>query len=57
MADRDFNAALNILKLALKEWANTVGRTELKVSGEIPLCLDVETHSSKGTRRKRKSIQ
>jgi putative transposase len=57
MADRDFNAALNILKLALKEWANTVGRTELKVSGEIPLCLDVETHSSKGTRRKRKFIQ
>jgi putative transposase len=38
IADRDENAALNILKLALKEWSNTVGRTEFKVSGEIPLC-------------------
>jgi len=40
VADRDENAALNILKLALKEWANTVGRTEFQVSGEIPLCLN-----------------
>lgn len=55
VADRDENAALNILKLALKEWANTVGRTELEVSGEIPLCLEVETPPSKGTRRKRKA--
>lgn len=55
IADRDENAALNILKLALKQWANTVGRTEFQVSGEIPLCLNVETHLSKGTRRKRKS--
>lgn len=46
---------LIILKLALKEWANTVGRTELEVSGEIPLCLEVETPPSKGTRRKRKA--
>ncbi len=38
VADRDENAALNILKSALKEWANTVGRTEFEVSGEIPLC-------------------
>ncbi len=55
VADRDENAALNILKLALKEWANTVGRTEFQVSGEIPLCLNLETYSSKGTPRKRKS--
>jgi putative transposase len=57
IADRDENAALNILKAALKQWANTVGRTEFEVSGEIPLCLNVETHSGKGTRRKRKSNQ
>jgi putative transposase len=37
-ADRDENAALNILKLALKELVNTVGHAEIKVSGEIPLC-------------------
>ena len=57
VADRDENAALNILKSALKEWANTVGRTEFEVSGEIPLCLNRETHSGKGTRRKRKPNQ
>ncbi|MCC5664064.1 transposase [Nostoc sp. CHAB 5784] len=55
VADRDENAALNILKLALKELVNTVGHTEINVSGEIPLCLNVETQSSKGTRRKRKA--
>jgi putative transposase len=54
VAARDENTAINILKSALKEWANTVGRTELEVSGEIPLCLDLETVSSKGTPRKRK---
>jgi putative transposase len=54
IADRDENAAINILKSALKEWANTVGRTELEVSGEIPLCLSLETETSKGTPRKRK---
>jgi putative transposase len=54
VADRDENAALNILKAALKEWANTVGRTEFEVSGEIPLCLNLETETNKGTRRKRK---
>ncbi|HBL12868.1 MAG TPA: transposase [Cyanobacteria bacterium UBA11162] len=54
MADRDENAAINILKSALKQWATTVGRTEREVSGEIPLCLKVETQVSKGTQRKRK---
>ena len=53
IADRDKNAALNILRLALKELATTAGRVESQVSGEIPLCLDMETSSSKGTRRKR----
>ena len=57
VADRDENAALNILKSALKEWANTVGRTEFQVSGEILLCLNVETQVSKRTQRKRKSNQ
>jgi putative transposase len=55
IADRDENAALNILKLALKELVNTVGRTELEVSGDIPLCFDAQTQPSKGTRRKRKT--
>jgi putative transposase len=54
-ADRDENAAINILQLALKQWATTVGRTECEVFGEIPLCLDVETQTNKGTQRKRKS--
>lgn len=43
IADRDENAALNILKEALKQLSTTVGRTECQVSGEIPLCLNVET--------------
>jgi len=54
IADRDENAAINILKSALKQWATTVGRTECEVSGEIPLCLNVETQASKGSQRKRK---
>jgi putative transposase len=54
VADRDENAAINILKSALKELSNTVGRTELNVSGEIPLCLNLETDKSKGTPRRRK---
>ena len=57
IADRDENAAINILKSALKQLSTTVGRTECQVSGEIPLCLNVETLSSKGTQRKRKSNQ
>ena len=57
VADRDENAAINILKSALKELATTVGRTECEVSGEIPLCLNVKTQTSKGTQRKRKSNQ
>ena len=57
VADRDENAAINILQSALKEWATTVGRTECEVSGEIPLCLNVETQTNKGTQRKRKSKQ
>ncbi len=57
VADRDENAAINILKSALKELSTTVGRTECEVSGEIPLCLNVETQTSKGTQRKRKSNQ
>ncbi|HAX76881.1 MAG TPA: transposase [Cyanobacteria bacterium UBA11372] len=55
IADRDENAAINILKSALKEWSTTVGRTECQVSREIPLCLVLETDKSKGTQRKRKS--
>ena len=54
VADRDENAAINILKSALKEWSTTVGRTECEVSGEIPLCLNLETDKSKRTQRKRK---
>jgi putative transposase len=54
IADRDENAAINILKEALKQWANTMGRIEFQVSGEIPLCLSLETKTSKGTQRKRK---
>ncbi|MDJ0716068.1 MAG: transposase [Prochloraceae cyanobacterium] len=43
VADRDENAAINILRSALKELSTTVGRTECEVSREIPLCLNVET--------------
>lgn len=54
-ADRDENAAINILKLALKQLSTTVGQTESNASRENPLCLEWETVPSKGTRRKRKS--
>ncbi|MCC3405283.1 MAG: transposase [Microcoleus sp. PH2017_10_PVI_O_A] len=54
IADRDENAAINILKFAFKQSATTVGRTECEVSGEIPLCLVLEAEKSKGTPRKRK---
>lgn len=57
MADRDENAAVNILKTALKQLATMVGRTECEVSGEILLCSDLETDLSKRTQRKRKANQ
>jgi putative transposase len=52
--DRDWNAAINILELALR----TVGHTgTLNASGEIDLCLGEETPPSKPTRGKRKPKQ
>ncbi len=54
VADRDENAAINILKSALKQWANTVGQTEINASGETGLCLGGETQPSKSTHGKRK---
>ena len=45
VADRDENAAKNILKSSLKQLSNTVGRTEINASGENDLCLDVETRA------------
>ncbi|XWK87211.1 MAG: transposase [Phormidium sp.] len=55
VADRDENAAINILKSALKQWANTVGQTGINASGENDPGLDEETQPSKSTQRKRKS--
>ena len=44
VADRDENAARNILKASLKQLSDTVGRTEINnASRENDLCLDVET--------------
>ena len=54
-ADRDENAAINILQSALKQLSNTLGRREINVSGENGLCLNGETQTSKPARRKRKS--
>ncbi|MDY6782327.1 MAG: transposase [Cyanobacteriota bacterium] len=54
VADRDKNAAENILKAALKQLSNTVGQTEINASREIDLCSSGETYSSKSARRKRK---
>jgi putative transposase len=49
--DRDWNAAINILELALR----TVGHTgTLNASGDIGLCLGGETPPSKPTHGKRK---
>lgn len=46
VADRDENAAKNILKNSLKQLSDTVGRTEInKASGENDLYLGVETLS------------
>ncbi len=55
IADRDENAAINILSAALEQLKTTLGHRESNASGETPLCLVVETPLSKGTRRKRKS--
>lgn len=54
VADRDHNAAINILKSALKQLSNTVGQTEINASGEIDLCLVGKTQSSKSARTLRK---
>ncbi|MEG4911650.1 transposase [Microcoleus sp. B7-D4] len=52
--DRDWNAARNILELGLR----TVGHTGTSnASGDIDLCLNEETPSSKSGRRKRKPKQ
>ena len=46
IADRDENAARNILKSSLKQLADTVGRIEINnASGEHDLYLDVETQA------------
>jgi putative transposase len=45
VADRDENAAKNILKSALKQLSNTVGQTEINASRETDLCLGGETQS------------
>ena len=61
IADRDENAAINILSAALKQLETTLGRRESNASGETPLCFGVpainqcRAPQSKGTRRKRKS--
>jgi putative transposase len=49
--DRDWNAARNILELALR----TVGHTGTNVSGDIDLCIGGETPQCKPSRGKRKS--
>jgi putative transposase len=50
--DRDWNAAINILELAIR----TVGHTgTLNASGDIDLYLGEETPSSKPSRGKRKT--
>ncbi|NJR25450.1 MAG: IS200/IS605 family element transposase accessory protein TnpB [Richelia sp. CSU_2_1] len=48
--DRDWNAAINILELALR----TVGHTGTNASGDIDLCIGGETPQCKSSRRKRK---
>ncbi|HBL11977.1 MAG TPA: transposase [Cyanobacteria bacterium UBA11162] len=48
--DRDWNAAINILELALR----TVGHTGTHASGDINLCLGGETPQGKPSRGKRK---
>lgn len=50
VADRDENAAQNILKSSLKQLSTTVGRTESNASRENDLYMDVETQLYKSTR-------
>ena len=57
VADRDENAAKNILKTSLKQLSDTVGRTEINDSGENDLCLIQETVDSKSARRKSKPLK
>ncbi|GGA32055.1 RNA-guided endonuclease TnpB family protein [Okeania sp. KiyG1] len=57
VADRDENAAINILQSALRELATTLGHRESHASGENDLCLVEETQASKPTRGKRKVPQ
>ncbi len=57
VADRDENAAHNILKASLKQLSDTVGRTEINDSGENDLYLMQETVDSKSARRKSKPLK
>ncbi len=50
VADRDENAAKNILKSSLKQLSATVGRTESNASRENDLCLIQETVTRKSAR-------
>jgi putative transposase len=53
--DRDWNAAINILKKALEFLASsTVGHTGIHDSGEVDLCVVQETVERKPSRRKSK---
>ena len=56
-ADRDENSGRNILKAALKQLSDTVGRTEIYDSGENDLCLRQETVKSKSAHRKSKPLK
>ena len=57
VADRDKNAAKNILKASLKQLSDTVGRTEINDSGENDLCSIQETVLGKSARRKSKLLK
>ena len=53
--DRDWNAAINILKKALEYLSeNTVGHTGMDACGENDLCLDGATPKGKSAQRSRK---
>ena len=54
VADRDQNAAKNILQAALKQLSNTVGQMEINASRENDLCSVGETQPSKSARKNRK---